>query len=411
MLRRLVALLAWSVVLVATTRCATYASRVQSARASFEHGDYDGSIKQLQELVDLNDNDQLLYLMDLGLVFHTAGRYSDAVRIFLKADKLAEIKDYTSISQEAASVLLSDEVKPYKGEDFEKLLINMYLAIDYTLMGNWEDALVECRRVNHKLDLMISQGKLPYNHNSFAKYLAAVLFEAQKELNDAFVDYRTVGKWSADYPYLGAPLLRIADRLKMSQEFEEFKKKYPGTKDYRIDKNEGEIVLMLEQGKVPVKVPSEQFRLMPRFAKRSYTSDYAWLKVDRQKVRTYPLYDVEETAIKELDSRIALIATKKIGGLVAKEAAAQAVAAGTKNELAGALTRLVLFAQDQADLRSWTTLPARLHFARLIVPAGRHRVTLDMVMRSNTESINVKIWESVEVKAGQKVFLNYRTPD
>jgi len=394
--------------------CAGYSNRIQKPRMMFEVGQYDAAIDELKKLVEANDNDQLLYLMDLGMVYHSAGRYQQAIDVFLKADKLAEIKDYTSLSAEAGSVLLNDDIKPYKGENFEKILINVYLALDYTLLHKWEDALVECRRVNHKLDLMISRGGLPYEHNSFAKYLAAALFEARRETNDAFVDYRTVLKWMGDYPYLGAPLLRTADRLKASQEFAEFRTKFPSVDKYKIAKNEGEIVLILEQGKSPEKVPSQALRLVPVFRKRSYGSDYVWLSVDDKqaaRVRTYTLFDIEATAIKELDSRLAGIVAKKIGGVVVKEIVANQVAKQTKSEAAGVLTSLLLHLSDKADLRSWTTLPARLQLARMIVPAGRHDVVLDMVSPFGSERKGIKRWKDLEVKPGETVFINFRTPD
>ncbi len=140
--------------------CADYSTRGRSARGSFERGDFTSAIESLKKLADEHDNDELLYLMDLGTVYHVAGRYEEAIATFTKADKLAEIKDYTSLSAEAGSVLLNDTIKTYKGEDFEKILINVYLAMDYTLLGKTEEALVESRRVNHKLDMMISEGAI-----------------------------------------------------------------------------------------------------------------------------------------------------------------------------------------------------------------------------------------------------------
>lgn len=396
---------------LALAGCANYASRIRSARSLYEGGEFDKSIEILKELVKKQDNDQLLFLMDLGTVYHAAGRYREAIETFQQADGLAEIKDYTSLSQEAGSILLSDEVKPYKGEDFEKILIHVYLAMDYTLLQKWEDALVECRRVNHKLDLMISQGGLPYEHNAFAKYLAAVLFEAMGEINDAFVDYRMLLKWKVDFPYLGISLLRMADRLKAMQEFEEYRKKYSAVSEFRIAKGEGEVILLLEQGKAPIKVPSPQWRLLPTFQKRFYASDYVWLNVGTRRMRTHSLFDVETTAIKELDHKISLIAAKKMAGVVAKEIVANQVAKQTKNKGLGVLTSLILHATDQADLRSWTTLPAKLQLVRLAVPAGRYFANLDRVDQGGVETKGVKKWDDVEVKAGRMTFLNYRMLD
>src|SRR6185503_7847510 len=137
-----------------------------------------------------NGRDLLLYLLDLGLSLHSAGRYEESNQAFLKADKIAEIKDYTSLSTEGATLLTSENIKDYKGEDFEKVLINTYLAMNYALMGDYENALVEARRVNHKLHLMVSEGQRKYKQNAFARYLSAVLYEAEGEWNDAYIDYK-----------------------------------------------------------------------------------------------------------------------------------------------------------------------------------------------------------------------------
>jgi len=383
---------------------------VREPRAYFEQGQYEEAIDRFKKLVAREDNDQLLYLMDLGIVYHSAGRFQESIETFLKADKLAEIKDYTSLAQEAASVLLSDEVKPYKGEDFEKILINVYLAMDYTLSHQWDDALVECRKVNHKLDLMISQGGLPYKRNAFAKYLAATLFEARREWNDAFVDYREVFKWMREFAYLGPPLLRVADKLKAVQEFEELKKKFPDVQKYRIGKEEGEIVLLVEQGRAPIKVPAPEFHLLPKFQRRPSFSDYVWIrdKDGSHRARSQPLFDIEGTAIRELEGRVAGIVAKKVGGIVAKQIVAHQVAKHTKSQELGVLTAIVLHSTDTADLRSWTTLPARLQLARIVVPAGRHDMVIDMVSTSGFENRGVKQFDGVEVKPGETVFLHYR---
>jgi uncharacterized protein len=389
--------------------CASYSTRIQEPRKHFDRGEYDVAIEELKKLTEKKDNDELLYWMDLGMVFHTAGRYPEAINAFSHADKLAEIKDYTSLTQEAASVMLSDQVKPYKGEDFEKIMVNMYLALDYTMLHKWEDALVECRRVNHKIDMMISQGGLPYEQNAFAKYLAASLFEAQNEINDAFVDYRNLLKWKSNLPYLAPPLLRIAADQHDYDELEEYQKRFPDVTNYKIGKNQGEIILLLEQGRAPVKVPSPAFRLLPTFRRQNYTSDYAWLRVgEGNRARTFSLYDVEATAIKELDHRTGLIIAKKVTGIVLKEVAAEIVAKETHSPIAGALTSILLHATDSADLRSWTTLPARLQLARLVVPAGRQDIDLDMVTNYGSVTRSVKRWTAIQVKPGEKVFLNYR---
>ncbi|MCB0417474.1 MAG: hypothetical protein H6617_01145 [Bdellovibrionaceae bacterium] len=402
----------FSLLLFLVAGCAGYSSQVRKARHLFESGDFENSAKELEPLAAKESNDQLLYLLDLGLIYHSAGRYEDAIKTFLKAEKIADIKDYTSITAEAAAVITNEQVLPYKGEDFEKILINVFLAIDYTLAGKWDDALVECRRVNHKLDLMRQQGQLPYERNAFAKYLAAVLFEARGESNDAFVDYRQLASWKQGTPYLGAPLLRLAEKLHAEQEFQIYKKQFPSTSDYRIGRNEGEIIVLLEMGKGPVKVPNPSFRLVPMFERRNYRTAYAEVRVDSlAPVRTQTLFDIEATAIDQLQKKMAIIMARKVGGVVVKEVIAERVRKATDSEFLGLLTKVILHMTDQADLRSWSTLPASLQLARIRVPAGTHRVSLDLAYRSGGSRQSVKEWAEIKVGRGKKVFLNHHLRD
>ncbi len=392
--------------------CAGYAGRIQEPRRLYEAGNFDASAEMLKKLAEKNDNDRLLYLMDLGMVYHAAGKYPQAIKAFLSAEKLADSKDFTSISQEVGSVVTNDDAKFYGGEDFEKILINVYLAIDYTLSGNAEDALVECRKVNHKLDQMIQKGQKTAERNAFAKYLAAALFESEGDWNAAFVDYRQLRKWNASVPFLAAPLLRIAERMQATQELEEYKKEYPEEKDYKLDKKHGEVVVIVEQGRAPVKMPSHQMSLVPVFVRRNYGSREVIVRdvaKPENNVRSRPLFDIEATAVRELDAKLAEIVAKKMAGVVAKHAVGYGVEKATDSKLAGLLTTILLRATDKADLRSWTTLPAKLHIARLKVPAGRRDIELDMVDASGGIVKGANRWQGVEVKPGKITFLSYRT--
>lgn len=398
----------WALLLVLPTGCSTYTGKIRNVRYLFESAQYEPAALELESLAAKKDNDLLLYLLELGIVNHTAGNFAKAIDNFKEAEKIAVLNDYTSVSQEVGSILFNDSTKVYKGEDFEKVLINVYLAIDYTLLGKWDDALVECRRVNQKLDVMISKGKMPYQYNTFAKYLAASLFESQKEYNDAFVDYRAVKKWADDFIYLPGPLMRVADKLKADEELSSYKKEFPDVKSFRLAKNQGEVILILEQGKGPYKVPDPQFELLPMFVRNGSAFERGTLKSLDTGVSAEValLFDVESTAIRELEGKIAMITAQKVGGIAAKRAMAYGIGKATKSKDAEFLSFLLLLATDHADLRSWSTLPAKLRIARLALPAGQHDLVLDTVVGG--AQIQVKKWEKVRVSPGQIKFLNLR---
>jgi hypothetical protein len=394
--------------LISLSGCASYTSKTRTATQFFESAQYEAAAEELKILAEKKDNELLLYLVELGMVYHSAGKYREAIESFKEAEKIAVLNDYTSISQEVGSVLFNASTKVYKGEDFEKILINLYMAIDYTLLGQWDDALVECRRVNQKLDVMISDGKMPYLYNSFAKYLSASLFESQLELNDAFVDYRMVNKWMASFPYLPGPLMRVADKLKATQELSRYLKEYPEMKNYRLPKGSGEVLLILEQGRGPYKVPNPSFEMVPMFVRSGSYFQSATLKDvnSGESAEAETLFDIESTAIYELEQKMGMIISSRVGGIAAKRAMAYGLGRLTKSRDAEFLSFLLLMVTDQADLRSWVTLPAKLRIARLALPAGRHDLLLDMV--SGGSSRKVKTWENVQVKPGRINFLNLR---
>jgi hypothetical protein len=111
------------------------------------------------------------------------------------------------------------------------VLINTYLAMNYAALGNHEDALVEARRVNQKLYMMVSEGQRKYKQNAFARYLSAAVYEADGNFNDAYVDYKETFKLAPAYPGLGRDLWRLAKLQAMSDETEKWDEEFHLSED------------------------------------------------------------------------------------------------------------------------------------------------------------------------------------
>jgi hypothetical protein len=84
--------------------------------------------------------------------------------------------------------------------------------------------------------------------------------------------------------------------------------------------------------------------------------------------------DMGEVASKSLDKRAAQYLTRQAIRAGAKEAIAQKI--GNENEFAEVLARVVLFLLEEADTRSWETLPGNLALARIALDAGAHVITI-----------------------------------
>lgn len=384
----------------------------------FRHEQYDQAAQHLKKgLADQGENsrDELLYLMDIGLSLHAAGQYEESNKVFLKADRIAEIKDYTSLATEATTLLTSENIKDYKGEDFEKVLINTYLSMNYALMGDWENALVEARRVNHKLYMMVTQGERKYKQNAFARYLSAVIYEAEANWNDAYIDYKETRKLEPGFPGLGRDLWRCAKMIGMEDEMERWDHEFNLSEEdhkqarLRVPKaGKAEIIVLYENGISPEKRPHPNFYSIPKFFPRYNPVRAARVSVDslvpghHYEADTVVLHDIEATAIENLDEKYGGIIAKKIAGVVAKEVVADQIGRRT-NAIVGAVAKIFFYVSDQADVRSWNLLPRDLQLTRILVDPGTYVVRVHPIGAAG--GLKEK---TVQVGAGKKVFVNFR---
>ena len=388
---------------------------------AFQEGRYSDAVAVFQKGIEQQGEegrDVLLYLLDAGLALHAAGRFEESNQLFLRSEKIADIKDYTSLSTEAATLVTSDNLTHYKGEDFEKVLINTYLAMNFALLGDREAALVEARKVNRKLLLMITEGQRKYQQNAFARYLSAILYESDGDWNNAYVDYQQTRELLPELPGLGLDLWRMATALRMPDEAERWDSQYSLSAEEkkrtaallrRPKKGEppalGEIVVLYENGISPAKRPNPQFRTLPKFFPRPNPIREVRVSVDGvDRGEAVVLHDIEATAIRNLDEKYGGLVAKKVAGVVAKEVVADRIEKWTNSPLLGFLSKMTMYAVDQADVRSWNLLPRDLQLLRVPVEPGLHEVVLSPVGVGG--AIPAK---TVQVRPGQKVFVNFRT--
>ncbi len=134
-------------------------------------------------------NDRLLYFMDQGLLFHYAGDYQSSLKNLGKAeDVVAEL--YTrSVTNEAASLLINDLVRPYRGRRHERVLLHQFIAFNYLANNQYDEALVETRKVQLVLDAFSSDSELAhkYQDDGMSHYISSIVYEAQQEADNALI--------------------------------------------------------------------------------------------------------------------------------------------------------------------------------------------------------------------------------
>lgn len=394
--------------------CASARMSDRQIDSLFRSGRYDEAAARLKQGMEKHGEgtDELLFLLDLGLVLHTSGHYKESNQYLLKADKVAEIKDYTSLAEEAGTLLTSDNIKQYKGEEFENVLISVYLALNYSLLGDKENALVEARRVNKKLYRMVHEGKRDYPQSAFARYVSGILYESDGEYEDAYLDYKETLKLWPNYTRIGRDLWRVSSVLHRTDEMNDWEKKFSLSQEEKdaakalIQKKSkfGEVIVYFENGISPIKRPNPDFSSLPKFYPRHNPVQYAKVFVNgKYELDTLPLEDIEATAILNLDQKYGAMVAKKLAGIVVKEVVGNQVAKQTDSPLLGLATKLAFYISDQADVRSWSLLPKELHVARVALQPGTYQVKVQPVGDSG-----VVPEQTVVVRAGKKSFVGFR---
>lgn len=402
--------------------CATYQTKVDDARRLLVVDPLQAAEK-LKPLASEEGRDQLVYLLDYATALQTAGRYEESVRVFLNAEKLADLKDYHSISNVAGSLALSEEMVQYKGEDFEKVLINNMNALNFLAMGRLDEALVEVRRVNEKLYKLKQDGKKEFNQSPLAFYLGALIWESDRKFDDAYIAYKKAYDVAPQYKPLREDLIRASIRAQRPEELEKWKKEFPEVvvrPEWR-DKNMGEIIVVYMHGWGPRKQPRPESPRYPRLVPVTYNRPVLGVSVqagDADKLEAYTtgqeIYSVDDVAIKTLDGDYARLVGSRIAGVATKAVLADQLR--QKDKVLGQLAWIALNLSDRADLRQWSTLPSAFQLARVPVKAGKYRVQLQSggIVATESESSDARITNGVrivEVRPQRKSFIIWRRTD
>jgi hypothetical protein len=362
--------------------CASdYVARTKPARAAYEAYRPDEALQRLEEARG-PEKDRLLYLLDKGMVLHAAGTYAESLAVLAEADRLSQDLDFTSVREEAAAALTSERERTYRGEDFEKLMISVLQALNFAELGRDEDALVEVRRVDERLRKMVVEEKKPYEQLAIARYLGGVLYEDQGDLDAAFIDYEAAYRLQPKLGPLAEPFVRLARQTGREELVRELLRA-PAAGDARpIGPGEGQVVVVIEAGRSPEKeslrhkIAAAQIIDIPHYRDRG-TALLALVAAAGRSVTAVEVTSLSEVAKIHLDDRVGRLLAKALVQTGVKAGVSAAVASETKSEGLGALTFLLLSQLNQADLRSWLSLPAQFQLARLRLPVGKHTLTVE----------------------------------
>jgi uncharacterized protein len=415
-------------------------------------------------LGECKSNDLILYNMERGRYAQVIGNSDVSMSDFKTSmEKIGEndqkaLISASDIGANVAATMVNDNALPYEGEGYERVLLHHYQAINYLKKKDLEGAGVEVRRANaeqneslkrfekeleksqeeasnkkvttgtSQIDTKYAQmdevaGKVKNSfQNAYTFYLSGFIYELLQQSNDAYIDYKKALEIYPENSYLQKDVLRLAEKLEMSDELTELKQRFSiGTKTFIEESGagSGELLVLFEDGFVPqkheIKIPIPVSRsglvsiAFPIYqVKWSAQIPLRILNKNELIGSTEPICDVRALAVKALKEKAPVLATRQIIRAVAKgvTGAAAKKHMGELGQFASNIWNLV---SESADLRSWLTLPANAQILRTTMPAGSYRLALQHPMAAGPTYVDVEIAASGKtvlqvVRAGGQIY-------
>ena len=388
-----------------------------------------GDFKSADDIVDKEKKQyegmhELLYYFDKGSLLQMLGDFKGSISNLDKAEDTIDSLYTKSATKEISSFFSNDMNLPYEGEDFEQVMVNVMKALDYMYMDDFDGARVEARKVNNRLNLLTDryEGKNKYKDDAFARYLSAFSYEAEGNLNDAYIDYKKsyqayqdyAGLYSSEMPEdLKADLLRVSQALHRTDDYNAYKADFNGMQ--YMEQTElnsmGEVLIVIYDGMAPFKVSNfiqspvynektgktTLVRVaFPKYVSRYYRINSATASIAGADYNSFVTEDLNTMAIANLEDKNALISVKAIARAAAKYIAGEAISSGAKNQWLDMAVNIYNVASEQADTRSWRTLPARFQVIRMQLKPGKYDINVRLNMLDGSvkeETVSVKIKE------------------
>lgn len=431
--------------------CATYYQKHYDFNTEFEKGDLPKALEVLQQKESLaNGKSKFLYFVNNGLLLSVLGKYEASNDFFEKAYLFGE--DYqVNYFHEAAGYFTNPNLSVYRGEDHEHLMLLYFKAINFLKMQRPEEALVECRRLNIRLNQLSDkyQSETRYRRDAFIHTLMGIIYQSTGDFNNAFIAYRNaVEIYETDFRTLFS--LEVPDQLKKDllntawftgfrDEFREYQEKFDMA-DFVPEKPVAELVFFWHNGLSPVKsewninfvidhasdnvvvftneslgisfpfevnekrersdlARLELFRVaFPKYVERPEYYRKAYLKKDDVTVPLELSEDISRIAFYSLQSRMMLEFSKGLLRAALKKATELSIK--KEDEGLAAIIGVVNALTEKADTRNWQTLPHSIYYARIPLQEGQNDLEFSIDAGNDGAAYNF----SYQAKPGQTLF-------
>jgi hypothetical protein len=350
------------------------------------------------------EKNAVMLFLDKGMLEHYAENYEESATGLEEAERLIADAYTKSVTLEIGTFILNDNTREYSGEDYEDIYLNVFNALNYYNRGNVEEALVEVRKINGKLQALAvkyskniddakqyadenggysgdDNDKYTFDDSALARYLAALFWRGTGHSDDARIDLDALIE-----AYRASPQV--------------YENPVPSTvpDEYRVPQGEARLNLIAFTGLSPLKEEDITYIPLP-FAFPNDTTKIA-LPVMRdrpvQTVHVETIIDGTERVTLELiedmgkvmdetfKARRTLIYVKAVVRAIVKVSAAAVARAAVSDQsgegwglLAGLAGRLFAEGTESADTRSARYFPRYAFVGGINLSPGEHEITFN----------------------------------
>ena len=251
--------------------------------------------------------------------------------------------------------------------------------------------------------------------NPYVLYVSGIIHEMNGELDDAYISYKKGLEVMPSNPYLQRDVVRLARKLNKTNDFDKLKSAYPELwKQFESNASsakDGRLVVLYEYGWAPRK--KEVFITLAAVAVAYPVYQFKWCEASPMLVSS-ELGEIGPTSPLCYMNAIALRALKEEAKWrIIRQSARVAVkggvfAAGTTMAVAGqnagvqaagvaimAASAIYNNMSENADLRSFMTLPENVQTLAAYMPEGTHKITF------TPQGTQLRLEESVPVISGK----------
>jgi uncharacterized protein len=381
--------------------CSTHSKRISQPRNLFYDGQLQACREGLEKLAKSNRHDRDVVNLDLAVVDLLAGQPKQA------ESKLREVRDrfdhleQDSLAEKTVSMWTDDQVRSYAGEDYEKILIRVFLSLS-SLMQDGIDAESYTLQIQDKHEQLAqafaqrnSKEASEYRPLPLGFYMRGMLREAtHRDYDDAIRNYEVAANFLPNCE----PLLWDLSRVRTGVHSQPghgvvYVFAMVGRGPYKIEVAEqpaSDALLIADRivsAVGPYKLPPTVAPIkVPDIAVPASDVDSVGVRMNGRAIGpSVSLANIEHLAVSTYKANRNAVIARAVARRVIKKATVAAAKNGMGKEsgLAGIgmdLAGIAWEASEAADTRCWGLLPRDIQVLRVEAPAGDHQLQLSPLL-------------------------------